>query len=633
MSLALPLLLIAGCSREPSGGAADQGRPGAAREAWDAWSGPRTLKLLDPARAVWHTRHAPPRRGGRSSDPFRDARQEVERRLLDSRRALELTPGKSFEVEAEIPPGAVLAFDLRLDTSSPGAELAVVEWSWSFRPEGSDERVVRARGRLPVRPPDGGGWRRERILLADLAGERGSLSFSTSAAPGSRLPDDLVVALAAPRLTTPRDTRPSVLFVTVDTLRRDMLGPWGGEAELTPNLNRLADEGVVVERAWSAAPWTLPSYASLFTAEYPTTHGAGLDPAADWSGGAPPMLGIAPELGQLVERFDRAGFTTQAFHDNANLRLGTGAERGFDGYVHYGATGRAAVTDFRDWLSGVGTGPFFCFVHLADVHSPYVPPASYTPPGGAPDPASVPSMREDAHLLRERGVPAEEREDFRALYRAVVGHTDELVGELLGVLEASGRAEGTLVVFHSDHGEEFWEHGGWFHGQGHHAELIAFPLLFRFPERLPRGVRIAGDFRGVDVMPTVLDLVGLWGPEEQLEGQSLAAALRGQVAPARPALSEAPLFGPLEAHAVTRWPWRLIVTAEGPPQLYAVDRDPGEREDLAGEKPELVAELLRLGASLRQRAAARRRGAAAPLLVDERTRRELGAMGYLGGDE
>ena len=614
-----PLLLLAfvlGCGGE-------EPAPPAAPTSFKLESGSPEQQL------IWHVRERITTR--RPDEMVRAVLAETEEVPSDARRGWGLAvPGRWESDSVELPAAATLHFATRLDAPDLGSAFWPVALRMVFAADDGSEPVeLWVRQEAPS-PPDGGPWRDWSVDLGALAGRTGAFALEASSTAGAL--DDLRVALAQPAVAVATDDRPNVLFITVDTLRRDRLSPWGGPPEATPELAELCARGVVVERSWSTASWTLPSYASLFTAEYPSTHGAGIDWTTTWEGGAPPMLGPSPELGSLTSYFDRAGYHTRAWHDNANLRLGTGIDRGFDSYAQYGLVGRTAVRQLERWLPTVGERPFFAFVHLADPHSPYVPPAGFEAPAGTPDPTEVAAVLAEAHRLREEGVPEEERDDLIALYDAMVAYTDELVGELVDALERRGLAEDTLIVFHADHGEELWDHGEWFHGHGHHVELIATPLAFVLPGVLPAGTRVGGDFRGVDVLPTVLDLVGLWDGAPT-EGRSLAATLRGEEGPAAlPALSESPLFGTAGDWAVTAGSWRLLVTEGAEPRLYHTDDDPSERDDVAAEHPAVVEDLLRIGRDLRRRAEERRLGPGAEVELDAAAAAQLGHMGYGGGD-
>lgn len=324
--------------------------------------------------------------------------------------------------------------------------------------------------------------------------------------------------------------RPNVLLISIDTLRADRLGTYGYARPTSPVLDtRMAARGVVFEHAWSQSPKTTPSHMTMLTSLYPTVHGVPL-----WEGeGAAPTL--SPRVHTLAEILQNAGYTTAAYTAGAHMHRDRGFDQGFEEYKHGSQLKRAVAFIERPHLS-----PFFLFFHTYEVHDPYLPPHEETEEFvGDPVPAiteAVAAVRAGivdwpkAHGRFWAPVDATDKRHVRHvsdLYDAGIRHMDATtLAALLDALDRRKLADDTLVVFTSDHGEAFTEHGHFLH-EDLFPETLHVPLVMRLPGQLPAGRRI-GDLAGlVDLVPTVLDLLGLPIPS-QAQGQSLAALAIGK---------------------------------------------------------------------------------------------------------
>jgi arylsulfatase A-like enzyme len=445
-----------------------------------------------------------------------------------------------------------------------------------------------------------------------------------------------------------------VLLITVDTLRADHLPTYGRGGLRTPAINRLADEGVLFERAKSQAPWTLPSFCSLFTSLHPSTVGVR-------SGGDR----LDDAAATLAEYLADAGFLTQAIVTNAWLMRPFNLQQGFHGYFHFeerevasyqishmawyraatrlglalrwrGAarTSAGPVTDEAiRWLRTNHNRRFFLWLHYMDPHEPYEPPMQFLP--STPEPYQGVFRFSSGYLDRTKMRvlrPADVRQ-FERLYDGEIQHLDHHLVRLLGTMDSLGLTDSTLVIFTSDHGEEFLEHGDLGHGRTVHDEQLHVPLVLRCPLLLPVGRRVPETVRLLDVLPTVLDLLGI-DPVRPLQGQSLVTLL-----------SE-PGTGPGKCFAEANRSFRAQRSLErgrykvvaddllGDVQLFDLVADPREQIDLARDMPslreELVAEL-RAAEVENASVAARlpRSILGGRVVVDEFLRTRLKALGYV----
>jgi arylsulfatase A-like enzyme len=380
----------------------------------------------------------------------------------------------------------------------------------------------------------------------------------------------------------------NLVIVSIDTLRSDVLQAYGEPRPTSPAILAFAGQGLVVETAVSPSPWTLPAHASLLTGLYPTRHGVNSL-----------VLGLPVEAQTLAERLAAAGWRTAAIVNSKYLSSRYGWERGFAELEYIPETpGEAAPTAVHpraiEWLEQSASEPFFLFLHYYDVHSDYRSLPRYERELIRPYRGRANGSTRQL-LLHERGKIALGPRDAPHLldrYAAGVRQMDDGVAALLAALEARGLAERTLVILTSDHGEELLEHGGVLHGRTLYDEVLRVPLVLRGPG-VPAGRRLPGPASLVDVVPTVLSLLGQPVPEG-LDGVDLSRHFDGGIPEDRSVFSEADRK--IERHdslrAVRRGPWKLVLDRfTGEIALYDLAADPGERVNVSAEHPERVREL------------------------------------------
>jgi arylsulfatase A-like enzyme len=340
-------------------------------------------------------------------------------------------------------------------------------------------------------------------------------------------------------------SRPNVLLLTIDTLRQDALGAYGGAP--TPHLDAWIDQGVRAD-GWSPAPWTRPAMASIFA-------GVGTD-----GNGAHGDYAVHTGVDWWPERLAQAGYVTQAFVCNPHLVRRFGFDRGFDGYEHSGELerlepialsvwaiwvtrqvvdrgqpkrGDRVVAKAIRWLEGASRlrAPWFLWVHLVDPHLPYNlrgPEGQLVASDRPPWMSALEGDLDGGRFVDLEGAragtrvtTAAARDALHRLYLREVRFADAQAGRLLEAARRAASGRGLVWILASDHGEEFWEHGGFEHGHSLHAEVLRVPLAMGGPG-LPAGRAVEG-MRLQDIGPTLLGLLGLPAMEPS-QGSGLTEA-------------------------------------------------------------------------------------------------------------
>lgn len=430
-------------------------------------------------------------------------------------------------------------------------------------------------------------------------------------------------APAAAAISRAAGRRPNVLLYLVDTLRADHLGAYGYHRPVSPHVDALAREGLRFTRAYAASGWTRTSVASLLTGLSPVDHRVlGREDA------------LPRALPTLAERLARAGWETVGFSSNDNVSPHFGFDRGFGRFVEL-AGPRANDGDAAEihdavlhWLGNRDAGrPFFAYVHTIDPHDPYSPPEPYRS-RFAPrrrtalervDPVEIrAALAADPELT-----PAAIRDDFEALYDGEIAYGDAHFGALLAELRRRGLYDETLIVFLSDHGEEFLDHGLWGHGHTLYHELLRVPLIVRFPGPSRPAVREA-PVQLVDLAPSLLAWLGL------APGAS-ADLLRG-VADTRdqPFVALLRMDG-IGVASVLHGDHHLVSRDLGDPRasllLFDLRGDPAEARDVSATSPLLAGFLL---GHLREQLARLEADSPAPTAaIDAELAGRLRALGYV----
>lgn len=428
--------------------------------------------------------------------------------------------------------------------------------------------------------------------------------------------------------------RPNVLLVVVDTLRADHVGVYGYERPTTPALDQLAAEGTWFRRAYAHSGWTLASTVSLLTGKVPSQHRVGRDPLDRRRFGRLPDAETT-----LAELLTDAGYRCGAIVNNTFLAPEFGLRQGFDGgYDYQGASNtehrsaEASVDLALEWIAGAGDGPWFLLLHLMEPHLDYDPPASvrgaFTPAGPAPvpQPFAPPPLFQRLVSGQER-LTDEQLAYVVALYDEEVLAADRAIGRLTGELEARDVLDATLVVVTSDHGEEFWDHGGFEHGHTLYSELTRVPLIVRGPGAALG--EVGSVVHHADLFQGLRALAGAPSPLGTAGADLFAIARQDAEIGARYVLSENVLTGPPKT-SILDGDYRLVFEIDTQrATVHRLDADghettvvQGTEERAAGDR--LLQALEALRGTLKPIEAI-----SGPSVPDHETFQRLKALGYL----
>jgi arylsulfatase A-like enzyme len=476
---------------------------------------------------------------------------------------------------------------------------------------------------------------------------------------------------------------PNIVVLSVAPLRADRLSCYGYGRDTSPNLDALAAEGTLFERFYTTGAWTPPTFGSLLTGLYPSSHGVTV------------QSGLAESVRTLPQVLAGAGYHAAGFSTSSLIGQLKQLDRGFHEYHEPWSSRHSGDTDTRagrspwqalrslpvvaegwrrakhlSWRLGVADKeggrmarlvvewletesrrrePFFLLVHIQEMHHPYLAPGPHRyryVDRGAPgvDWDLVRRINVNPYLFVTGKVspgPAE-LAALGALYDAEVRYTDGLLGGIVAALRRQGLFDQTVVAALSPHGENLGDHGLGEHQGCLYETLVRVPMILRYPERIPAGQRVAGLAQITDVFPTLLDLAGVEAPDLSIQGWSVLSGNPGREAVYAEQqgnrirqLEE--IAGPEDRPVIERFGRSLrmvrvgdakyIQASDGTGELYDLAADPGELDDLAPRQPERAREMAaRLDSfldTLHQRS-----GAAHPDQVDRSVIEELRSLGY-----
>jgi arylsulfatase A-like enzyme len=398
-------------------------------------------------------------------------------------------------------------------------------------------------------------------------------------------------------------TGPSVILIVADTLRADHVGAYGSTITKTPAMDRLARDGVVFENAFANSTWTRPSVATILSSLYPSSHKV------------MHKTDLLPEaVTTIAEVMRDAGYRTAGYVTNINVASDFRFDQGFQEYHYlapeyfFGATDSCAKLAFYSamslvrerffseekwvqyyyqdaqavngealpWLDRNGAGPTFTLIHYMDPHDPY-----FELPYNGVAVARIDTPNPDPS----------QRDRMASLYAGNVDYLDRFLGNLVEALKQTGRYDDTVIALVSDHGEEFYEHRGWWHGTTLYDVESRVPFIVKLAKNQKAGTRVKGWAQLLDVAPTLAGAAKVAAPPDW-QGRDLFSN-----APAPEALFQEEDHEGNVLHSIRAGKWKLIVANENNPrglapmELYDLQADPKETKNLAAEQSEVVAKL------------------------------------------
>jgi arylsulfatase A-like enzyme len=329
-----------------------------------------------------------------------------------------------------------------------------------------------------------------------------------------------IVAFSVPIVYRKTDlTEKNYIFlIGADTLRADYVGMTVNGLSLTPNIDLFRKDSANFSNCYSQSSWTLPAFMNLFTALYEYNHGVTRGSSLD------------PDKPFLVKELAKK-FLTFSYNGGAFVDQRYGFSNGFDGYmslealIHSGS-GKIMFSRAIDLIEKTEFPKLFLFLHTYQLHNPYAPKTEF-----------LHKINKDPEVLKFSGfhaktkykrVPEEKVRAFRELYQAEILEFDHYFGEFIGRLKDLNLYDSSMIIFMSDHGEEFYDHMGWSHGHSLYNELIRVPLMIKFPQNKYGGMRISENVGIIDIFPTILDLNKIKFNSSSVDGKSLLPLIRGK---------------------------------------------------------------------------------------------------------
>lgn len=383
-----------------------------------------------------------------------------------------------------------------------------------------------------------------------------------------------------------KNYKPNIVLIIIDTLRADHLGCYGYERDTSPNIDKLARNGVMFTQAISQAGFTLPSIASILTGKYVGPREFP-NPNKNYS--------LKEQIITLPEILKEYGYKTAAFTGGGYLSSIYGFNQGFDIYE-----------DSKDWIGLEGLLPlvykwleqnknekFFSFLHTYDVHAPFDPPEPFKNMYVSNYQGQFKDIFLDYRLFRKiNGLEKQEnlikltKDDIDyivAQYDGGIRYVDTLVGNLIDKLGKLGLSDNTLIVLTADHGQDLMEHGHIWH-RDVYDEGIRVPLIFSYPDYLPKGKTIDAQVRSIDLLPTILDILGI-RRRRSMDGISLMPLVRAE---RNKHISYAYSIGTnidSPRASIRTEDWKLIFTVKNDRyELYNLNKEPDELNNLLGEE-------------------------------------------------
>jgi arylsulfatase A-like enzyme len=448
----------------------------------------------------------------------------------------------------------------------------------------------------------------------------------------------------------PTHVSPNMLLIVVDTLRADSLSYAGYLQPTSPNLDAFGKTGTVFRNAFTVGSNTTTSMAALMTGRFPfyldKDPGCSSDDCAvpwnesTWFGmqrfRSQPGIGLPDEIATLAEILQSGGYTTAGVVTNPYLKERYHFDRGFDNYQERITKSCPMVNEAAEaWMRNDQQQPFFLFLHYLDPHAPYLPPARFREVleferSPFADTALFAGAVIAKEALKHRSNSLEAH--VRGLYDAEVRHVDECIGQVIDILKRQPYYDDMVIVFLSDHGEEFFEHGQTGHLGRFYDEHIRVPLIVRAPEG--KSGEIDTLVRNFDVMPTLLDYAGIPLPDG-MDAVSLRPLVERRVTSLDLAVfANFPFPATRRMYRTGRYKLMVDTSSAEATEFYDLLQDPAETRNLYSDpskhRREELAQLLGALVGKLENEETRTKGVNKDLLgIDPETAGQLRSLGYL----
>ena len=453
-------------------------------------------------------------------------------------------------------------------------------------------------------------------------------------------PLDIVGAITVEESEFSIEDKPNIILVIADALRWDHLGCYGYSRNTSPNIDRIAREGIIFNRAYAQGNWTLTSTAALFTALYPTSHNV-----------LSKKRIMPKESKTLIENLKVAGYKTAGFSKNPFFWGNFGLRRGFDCF-YFGQSNficklwPSVISDILkrlfmptdenlarqaiSWIKSNKSRKFFIYLHYMATHAPYRIPEAYEEiyaKEQIPDRVDFPHKR---YLRNVKFNPAQKR-NLIDRYDGAIRFVDDQIGKLLDILQSLDLNEDTLLIIAGDHGEAFGEHGDWTHGHTLYQETIKIPLIVWYP-KISCNQMVSNELAGlIDIKPTILNIIGIKQSEIH-QGKDLISQITKEDSLYQQKGSREEIFSEGRRNfrcIITSANWKLISDkVKGKIELYNLEEDPEEKHNVFNLYPEIAKNLQgRLTSRFKEyKKQALRPGKAS---ISAQTIRELKSLGYI----
>jgi len=473
-----------------------------------------------------------------------------------------------------------------------------------------------------IAPSSDAHWKKIELELAE---KKGKLFFSAEV-------KDWGLFLTAPRyLSQTPPEKPNIIFILIDALRADHLGCYGYPLPTSPDLDELARSGALFLNAYTASPFTVTSLASIFTGLYPWEHRVIF--AYD--------LHLKESFLTLAEVLQKAGYQTAGFSAVYFLPTSLGLSQGFElsnescASSFFFGDAQCLTEQVIKWLEQEASPPFFLYIHYVSTHAPYRAPEFYQKlfsagikkPGGEVGKGEILRFGKHRRWYQLPRSPTEQELKWLiSQYDGEIRYANDQIARLLEYLRRKGIYQKSLILVIADHGEAFFEHKKMDHTEELHRSVARIPLILTGPG-IPAGKRITQVVRSIDFAPTILEYLGISGLS-QISGKSFLSLLKKEKIESRSALSVRFLNRKKFQISLVKYPYHFLLyfPKKKNIELYRIDRDPQEKNNLAPTNPELVEKLLSLVPDYQTVLLGKK---PAPGKYDQETIRRLKSLGYM----